>query len=96
MKVNLTQSQLNLDQGDVLALTDAAGLELRCTRGRIWLTTPDQAGDHILDTGVSFQVTGRGKLVIEATEASRLTLRRRDRASSILSPNPPTLQWAES
>lgn len=96
MKVNLTQTQLSLDLGSVLSLTDAAGLALRCEAGRLWLTTPDQPGDHILDAGMSFPVTGRGKLVIEAMGASRVSMQRPAPAVANLLPQPPSLHWAES
>ncbi len=96
MKVNLTQTQLSLEPGSVLALTDAVGVALRCEAGRLWLTTPDQPGDHILDAGMSFPVTGRGKLVLEAMEASRLSMQRPARTTEHLIPQTPSLSWAES
>lgn len=96
MKVNLTQTPLSLEPGSVLAVTDAAGLALHCEAGRLWLTTPDQPGDHILDAGMSFPVTGRGKLVLEAMEASRLSMQRPARAAETLLPQPPGSRWAES
>jgi len=72
MKVNLSQRSLSLQPRELLAVADAQGLALQCTHGRIWLTTPDLPGDHILNRDMQFLVPGRGKVVLEALTCSTI------------------------
>lgn len=64
----------HLPAGEVIALVDAAGWDLACLAGRIWLT--EEGGDDVwLAAGEGFALRRSGRCVIEAAAPSVLRLR---------------------
>jgi hypothetical protein len=53
-----------LPSGHVLTL-GARGGEVRVLSGRVWLTSPDDLDDHVLDVGEFFRVSGTGPTLVE-------------------------------
>lgn len=69
-------TRIGLAAGEVLRLESAAGLEVACEAGRVWLTEEAQAGDTWLTPGCRARLTGRGLAVLEATVPASLRLSR--------------------
>jgi hypothetical protein len=62
-----------LPSGYVLTL-GARGGEVRVLSGRVWLTSPDDLDDHVLDAGESFRVAGSGPTLVETWDRSGTAL----------------------
>jgi hypothetical protein len=67
---------LALGAGDLARLEGAAGLEVACESGRVWITEERDASDVWLDAGQSVRLHGRGVAVIEATRQARVRIGR--------------------
>ncbi|MCC4118710.1 DUF2917 domain-containing protein [Aromatoleum toluclasticum] len=65
MRVLSSSGTIMLDEWSPLALRDASGLRVECTRGRIWVTVEGQAGDFFLDAGEGMRVFTKGVVLIE-------------------------------
>jgi hypothetical protein len=50
------------------------GARVRCVRGTLWLTQSGDAIDHVLGEGETFEVTSRGRVVIQALDPSRVRI----------------------
>lgn len=74
MKARLTQRNVLLETGSVLALDDAQGWQLSCQRGRLWITVEGSAQEVTLSQGRGVTIEGDGRVVVEADGASVLTL----------------------
>ncbi|MDQ2737001.1 MAG: DUF2917 domain-containing protein, partial [Pseudomonadota bacterium] len=55
----------SLSSGQVLTLGTSGG-EVSVLRGRVWLTSPGDLDDHVLEAGESFNVASSGPTLIEA------------------------------
>lgn len=69
---------LTLQHGQVLSLRKVNGLGIECTQGSVWITFENDKWDHVLQPGERLQLGCGGRLVIEALEASQITLLRLD------------------
>jgi hypothetical protein len=69
---SLSGSAQELGSGQVLTL-GASGGELRILSGRIWLTSPGDPSDHVLDAGDFFRVAGSGPTLVEAWDGGTPT-----------------------
>jgi hypothetical protein len=56
--------QKELPSGNVLTLGSHGG-DVRILSGRVWLTSPHDLSDHVLDAGDSFSVAGSGPTLVE-------------------------------
>ena len=63
-----------LELGQILALPLRGQVRVWCDAGGLWVTGGD-AGDVLLHAGYSTVVSGRGRVVLEALEPARFTLR---------------------
>lgn len=55
-----------LKKGEVMSLTAAARHLIRVNEGFVWLTGSEDPRDYILNRGDSFDMSGKGTLVLEA------------------------------
>lgn len=58
--------EFSLDPGEALSLKRAAGWEVLCVSGRIWLTEETGGADVWLAAGERLRLSRRGRTVIEA------------------------------
>ncbi len=57
----------DLRRGETLSIDgDRRGLKFRCISGRVWITQPGDATDHLIPAGRDFTVTRPGRVVIQA------------------------------
>jgi Protein of unknown function (DUF2917) len=63
-----------LGAGELARLERAAGLEVACESGRVWITEERDAADLWLDAGQSVRLRGSGLALIEATDAARVRI----------------------
>jgi len=66
--------QGRLGIGQLLALPLRGQVRVSCDAGLLWVTGGD-AGDVVLHAGYSTVVSGHGRVVLEALESARFTLR---------------------
>jgi hypothetical protein len=50
------------------------GARVLCVRGALWLTQPGDATDHVLAEGETFDVTSRGRVVVQALKSARVRI----------------------
>jgi hypothetical protein len=67
---------LALGAGELARLESAAGLEVACESGRVWITEECHASDVWLDAGQRVRLHGEGLALIEATRRSRVRIER--------------------
>ncbi len=70
-----------LERGELLAVNQAPGLNIRVIDGRVWLTRHKDAEDYLLGRGAAVALEGQGSAVVTAYERTRLELYRSDRVA---------------
>lgn len=59
--------KMHLDSRELLALRQRrSGMTIECDQGVLWITCPQDFGDHILIPGDRYNTHGRGKVLVEA------------------------------
>lgn len=66
MLLRTHEASLELRRGQVISLCDAQGLEIRVTRGTLWITQEDDERDRILKAGDHHFVGRQGLTVLTA------------------------------
>ncbi|WP_146648111.1 DUF2917 domain-containing protein [Labilithrix luteola] len=74
MALTHTKGELGLGSSclgshDVIARSIDRPIELRCVKGRVWLTEEGCLDDILLDAGDIFTTERRGRLVVQALES---------------------------
>ncbi len=59
----------------VFTIADAAGLQLACSEGELWVTLDHDPRDVILSAGESFFTTEHRRAIVYALSPARLTVR---------------------
>ncbi|CAN5535958.1 hypothetical protein BH09PLA1_BH09PLA1_07760 [soil metagenome] len=67
---------LPLADGDLASFGDCSPVQIRATKGQLWITQEGDARDVIVRPGMSFLSARRGKLVVQALEPSVIEVRR--------------------
>lgn len=75
MNVRLTHSRLSLSPRQSLRLADAAGVQVVARSGTLWVTQDHDRRDVILRAGESFTLDGKGHAIVQAFEASCVSLK---------------------
>ena len=75
MEANLTQASVCLEPRRGMALTDAAGVEMECLTGRVWLTMEGDSRDIVLASGAAHTIERNGLTLINASEPSLVHVR---------------------
>lgn len=65
---------LKLAHRDLHSLPDAAGVQIRCQSGSIWVTLDHDTRDIVLDPGQSFSTPEHRRAIIFALEPARVSL----------------------
>jgi len=65
---------VELEQGDVLPLDNANGVQVVSLEGSLWLTEEHGKGDVILKQGESYAVAAQGRTLVQALSAARVAV----------------------
>ena len=74
MKLERARFRLELAAGELLRLDGAGTVEVACESGLVWLTEERDTRDVWLEAGERATLAGRGLAVLEAVQATRLTI----------------------
>lgn len=74
MNNSSTPFELILAHKALFSVSDAAGVQILCRSGSIWITLDNDTRDIVLDAGESFLSTEHRRAIIYAMEASSVTL----------------------
>jgi hypothetical protein len=69
-----SQFELSLAHQGMFSVADAAGLQMRCREGSLWITLDHDTRDIVLSAGESFLTTEHRRAIIYAIGASSLSL----------------------
>ena len=72
--MNTKRFVVELGQGDVLPLDNAAGVQVSSLAGSLWLTEERGGGDVILQPGESYEVETAGRTLVQAMSAARVAV----------------------
>ena len=67
-----SQIDVSLAHRALFSLADAAGAQITCREGSVWLTLDDDARDVILHPGQTFSTTEHRRALVYALEASSI------------------------
>jgi hypothetical protein len=70
------EGDVALDAGRGLTLDDAAGVEVRCIDGRVWLTMEGDSRDVVLARGEAYTIERNGLTLVSTADPSTLQVRR--------------------
>jgi len=63
-----------MDKQELLDLgNEFQGVRIDCLEGQLWITQCGDNRDHILRNGGSFMVRSKGRVIVTASQSSRLT-----------------------
>ncbi len=74
MKTDSTPKELHLPHHAIHSLPDAAGVQIGCIEGTVWLTLDGDARDIILEAGEVFAAPEHRRALIYALQPSRISL----------------------
>jgi hypothetical protein len=80
MEMLLEQQEL-LDLGETLQ-----GVKIVCQEGQCWITQLGDSRDHIMRSGDSFTIRGKGRVIMTATESCRIMLVETNKACNLRTP----------
>lgn len=69
---------LELAHRDLHSVPDAAGVQIRCQSGSIWVTLDHDTRDIVLASGESFATPEHRRAILFALEPARVSLERHD------------------
>ena len=62
------------------------GVKIICQQGHCWVTQSGDNRDHIMRSGGSFTIRGKGRVIITATESCRIMLAESNKANNLITP----------
>ena len=74
MDMRTERVRIELDGGQTLRLQDARGASVTVVAGTVWVTQEGDPGDVVLTTGERHVVERGGLSVLQALDASRVTI----------------------
>jgi hypothetical protein len=74
MRIEFTQSTLDLAPEGLLAIRDGHAARIRCDAGSLWITEEGESKDTILASGDSYTLRRPGLALLSALGASRITI----------------------
>jgi hypothetical protein len=77
MEILLEQREL-LDLGEALQ-----GVKIVCQQGQCWVTQSGDSRDHIMSNGGSVTIRAKGRVIVTATESSRIKLVESNKAANL-------------
>ncbi len=76
MDMNTTLKVLRLAPGESLVLEHAAGIEIQCRRGSLWITQYGDARDIVLTAGRTFELALATSTVLSSRNGAEFLLQR--------------------
>jgi hypothetical protein len=74
MKLESDRFDLALARQSVFTLRDAAGLEIRCREGSVWITLDNDPRDIVLEAGATFHTPEHRRALVYGLEASSIAV----------------------
>lgn len=74
MNTSSTPFDLSLAHKALFSVSDAAGVQILCRSGSVWITLDNDSRDIVLDAGQSFLSTEHRRAIIYAMEQSSIRL----------------------
>ncbi len=74
MMTNTAPLDLSLAHQAMFSVSDAAGVQITCHEGSLWVTLDDDPRDVVVDAGASFLTTEHRRALIYAMGPSSLSL----------------------
>jgi hypothetical protein len=71
---NGRSSVRHLEKGKALRIEKAAGKEVLCVEGELWVTQPGDPTDYLLEAGQRLNLSARGPVVVSAIGVSSFVL----------------------
>ncbi|MBX3652591.1 MAG: DUF2917 domain-containing protein [Ramlibacter sp.] len=66
---------MSLDRRALFSVADAAGVQITCREGAVWITLDNDPRDIVLEPDASFTATDHRRAIVYALQASRVTVR---------------------
>jgi hypothetical protein len=88
MHLHIDHPTLALATGEVLALDDVSGYRIQAASGVVWVTEEGEPRDHIVGPGDAFIVARPGRTLVQALEASMVSIREGDPPANDAAPAP--------
>ena len=63
---------LSMARDDTCRVTDVCGFSVRCRKGTLWITSPEEPGDAVVTAGEQLSVTSRGTIMVGALVPSSM------------------------
>ena len=83
MQARTNPTDLNLPKRAIYTLPDAAGIEIECLDGSVWITLDDDPRDTVLAPGQRFASNEHRRALVSALESSRIALTRTQPATPV-------------
>jgi DUF2917 family protein len=74
MNLKLSRAELRLEPRQVVGLLDAAGAQVRCRRGKLWITQHRDGRDLVVAAGGGVTLDRPGLALIHALEPAEVAL----------------------
>lgn len=65
---------IELDRGGILPIHDAAGAQVVCLQGDLWITQEQDVRDLVLNAGDSLQLAKNGRALVQALSPARIAV----------------------
>lgn len=75
MRLKLASSKVALESGQVLTLDDAAGVHIRPSGAKVWVTEEGDFSDFVVNPGEDFVISRAGRTVVQAIDTTWVDLR---------------------
>jgi Protein of unknown function (DUF2917) len=78
MNSHILPSNLRLEHQATYTVADAAGVQLACSEGTVWVTLDGDLNDYILEAGDSFVTQEHRRALVYAIAPARISLEARN------------------
>ena len=75
MMLDMNPLVIDLEYRGTASITEAAGRQIDCLRGRIWITEQGLPGDIVLEAGESYEIAHSGVAVVQALAEAAIAVR---------------------
>lgn len=75
MELKVKAPLLSLATGEVVTLDDAKGARILAREGTVWITEEGSGEDHIVGPGTALVVGRPGRIVVQALQPARISIR---------------------
>lgn len=72
---NQKEVKIKIEKNQVISFKGFAHTDIECLAGNIWITSENQPGDVLLETGMQAHLDGKGVIVVEGMIPSDIILK---------------------